>query len=77
MMMVKFHGPVKTEGAVAVACSDFVSIFLVWSLPMILIVKPVTFSDQFAFGLLENLYDMVEVAHLNLSDICACAKRPL
>jgi hypothetical protein len=24
MMMLKFHGPVKTEWAVAVACSDFV-----------------------------------------------------
>jgi hypothetical protein len=24
MRMFEFHGPVKTEGAVAVACSDFV-----------------------------------------------------
>jgi hypothetical protein len=27
-MMSKFHGPVKTEGAVAVACSDLLDSFV-------------------------------------------------
>ena len=57
MMMVKFHGPVKTEDAVAVGCSDFVKHYYALDLSAR---DPVQPDDVFGRDLVAKRHELLD-----------------